>query len=109
MAETFKNAYLYITSSEQTIYTNSSGGASIVYTLRITNVDGSASDTITADIVDGTSGNARIAKDMVVPAGSTVELAGQSKLNLENGDIIKLTGGNASGDLEAFLSCVEIT
>ena len=46
---------------------------------------------------------------MVVPAGSTVELAGQSKLNLENGDIIKLTGGNASGDLEAFLSCVEIT
>ncbi len=109
MAETFKNAYLDITSSEQTIYTNSSGGASIVYTLRITNVDGSASDTITADIVDGTSGNARIAKDMVVPAGSTVELAGQSKLNLENGDIIKLTGGNASGDLEAFLSCVEIT
>ncbi len=109
MAETFKNAYLDITSSEQTIYTNSSGGASIVYTLRITNVDGSASDTITADIVDGTSGNARIALDMVVPAGSTVELAGQSKLNLENGDIIKLTGGNASGDLEAFLSCVEIT
>ncbi len=109
MAETFKNAYLDITSSEQTIYTNSSGGASIVYTLRITNVDGSTSDTITADIVDGTSGNARIAKDMVVPAGSTVELAGQSKLNLENGDIIKLTGGNASGDLEAFLSCVEIT
>ncbi len=109
MAETFKNAYLDVTSSEQTIYTNSSGGASIVYTLRITNVDGTNNDTITADIVDGTSGNARIAFQMTVPTGGSIELAGQSKLNLENGDIIKLTGGSASGDLEAFLSCVEIT
>lgn len=109
MAETFKNAYLDVTSSEQTIYTNNSGGASIVYTLRITNVDGSASDTITADVCDYTTGNSRIAFQMTVPAGSTIELAGQSKLNLENLDAIKLTGGNASGDLEAFLSCVEIT
>lgn len=109
MAEAFKNAYLDVTSSAQTIYTNSSGGASVVYTLRITNVDGSASDTIIADIVDGTSGNARIAYQMTVPAGSSIELAGQSKINLENGDKIDLTGSNASGDLEAFLSCVEIT
>ena len=109
MAETFKNAYLDVTSSAQTIYTNSSGGASVVYTLRVTNVDGSVSDTITADVIDGTSGNSRIAFNMIVPAGTTVELAGQSKINLENGDKIDLTGGAASGDLEAFLSCVEIT
>lgn len=109
MAETFKNAYLDVTNSAQTIYTNSSGGASVVYTLRVTNVDGSASDTITADVIDGSSGNSRIAFQMVVPAGSTIELAGQSKINLENGDKIDLTGGAASGDLEAFLSCVEIT
>ena len=109
MAEAYKNAYLDVTSSAQTIYTNSSGGASIVYTLRITNVDGSASDTITADVIDGTSGNSRIAYQMIIPAGTTVELAGQSKINLENGDKIDLTGGATSGDLEAFLSCVEIT
>jgi hypothetical protein len=109
MAEAYKNAYLDVTSSAQTIYTNSSGGASIVYSLRITNVDGSASDTITADVIDGTSGNSRIAYQMTVPAGTSVELAGQSKINLENGDKIDLTGGAASADLEAFLSCVEIT
>jgi len=109
LAETFKNAYLDVTSSAQTIYTNSSGGASVVYTLRVTNVDGSVSDTITADVIDGTSGNSRIAYNMIEPAGTTVELAGQSKINLENGDKIDLTGGAASGDLEAFLSCVEIT
>ena len=109
MAETFKNAYLDVTNSAQTVYTNSSGGASIVYTLRITNVDGSANDTITADVIDGTSGNSRIAYQMTVPVGGSIELAGQSKINLENGDKIDLTGGASSGDLEAFLSCVEIT
>jgi hypothetical protein len=109
MAEAFKNAYLDITNSAQTIYTNSSGGASIVYTLRITNIDGSSSDTITADVIDGSSGNSRIAFQMTVPVGGSIELAGNSKLNLENGDKIDLTGGASSGDLEAFLSCVEIT
>lgn len=109
MAEAFKNAYLNVTNSAQTIYTNSSGGASIVYTLRVTNVDGSTSDTITAEVVDGSSGDAKIAHNMTVPVGASIELAGDSKINLENGDMIKLTGGASSGDLEAFLSCVEIT
>lgn len=109
MAEAFKNAYLDITNSAQTIYTNGSGGASIVYTLRITNIDGTNNDTITADVIDGSSGNSRIAFQMTVPAGGSIELAGNSKINLENGDKIDLTGGASSGDLEAFLSTVEIT
>jgi hypothetical protein len=109
MAEAFKNAYLNVTDSEQTIYTNGSGGASIVYTLRITNVDGTNTDTITANVVDGSSGDAKIAHLMSVKPGASLELAGESKINLENGDMIKLTGGASSGDLEAFLSCVEIT
>jgi len=109
MANTFKNAYLDVTSSNTAIYTNSSGGTAIILTLRITNVDGAADDTITADVVDGTSGNARIAYTISVPADSTIELAGTSKLVLENGDSIELTGGAASGDLEAFASILEIT
>ena len=109
MAEAFKNAYLDVTSSAQTIYTNSSGGTAIVLTLRITNVDGSSSDTITADVIDGSSGNARIAFTMTVPADSSIELAGTSKIVLENGDKIDLTGGASSGDLEAFISYLEIT
>ena len=109
MANTFKNGYLDVTSSAQTIYTNSSGGTAIVLTLRITNVDGSNSDTITADVIDGSSGNARIAFTMTVPADSSIELAGTSKIVLENGDKIDLTGGASSGDLEAFISYLEIT
>ena len=109
MANTFKNGYLDVTNSAQTIYTNSSGGTAIVLTLRITNVDGSSPDTITADVIDGSSGNARIAFTMTVPADSSIELAGTSKIVLENGDKIDLTGGASSGDLEAFISYLEIT
>jgi len=109
MAEAFKNAYLDVTSSNQAIYTNSSGGEAIVISLRVTNVDGAADDTITADVVDGTTGNSRLAFEMTVPAGSSIELAGSSKIVLENGDSIELTGGAASGDLEGFASVLEIT
>ena len=69
MAETFKNAYQDITSSAATIYTCPSGTTAIVLTLRITNIDGTNDDTITADIIDsGGSANARIAYTITVPA-----------------------------------------
>ena len=109
MANTFKNAYLDITNSAQTVYTAPSGTTSIVLALRITNVDGVNNDTITADVIDASSGNSRIAFTISVPADSTLELAGQSKIVLEAGDKIDLTGGASSGDLEAFASILEIT
>lgn len=109
MAETFKNAYLDVTSSAQTVYTAPAATTSIILTLRITNVDGSADDTITADVIDGTSGNSRVANTMSVPADTSLELAGSSKIVLETGDKIDLTGGAASGDLEAFVSILELT
>ena len=95
MAETFKNAYLDVTSSAQTVYTAPASTTSIVISLRITNVDGTADDTITADVIDGTSGNSRIANTMSVPADTSLELAGTSKIVLETGDKIDLTGGAA--------------
>ena len=109
MAETFKNAYLDVTNAAQTVYTAPAATTSIVISLRITNVDGTADDTITADVIDGTSGNSRIANTMSVPADTSLELAGTSKIVLETGDKIDLTGGAASGDLEAFVSILEIT
>ena len=109
MAETFKNAYLDVTNAAQTVYTAPAATTSIVISLRITNVDGVADDTITADVIDGTSGNSRIANTMSVPADTSLELAGTSKIVLETGDKIDLTGGAASGDLEAFVSILEIT
>lgn len=108
MAETFKNAYQDVTSSNTAVYTNASGGTAIVISLRVTNINTSV-DTITADVVDGTSGNSRIAYSMTVPVGGSIELAGNSKVVLENGDSIELTGGQASGYLEAFASILEIT
>ena len=107
MPNTFKNAYLDITNSAQTIYT--APASTTVLTLRVTNVDGSANDTITADIIDASSGNSRIAYTISVPADSSLELAGDSKLVLEAGDKIDLTGGASSGDLEAFASVLEIS
>ena len=109
MAETFKNAYLDVTNAAQTVYTAPAATTSIVISLRVTNVDGTADDTITADVIDGTSGNSRIANTMSVPADTSLELAGTSKIVLETGDKIDLTGGAASGDLEAFASILEIT
>ena len=109
MAETFKNAYKDITNSAQTIYTCPGSTTAIVLTLRITNVDGTNDDTIIADVIDGSSGSAKLAHTMTVPADSSLELAGTSKIVLEAGDKIDLTGGAASGDLEAFASILEIT
>jgi hypothetical protein len=110
MAETFKNAYKDVTNSALTIYTCPAATTSIVLALRITNIDGTNADTITANVIDSDgSTDAKIASTLEVPADATVELAGTSKIVLEAGDKIDLTGGAASGDLEAFASILEIT
>ena len=109
MANTFKNGYDNLSNSARTIYTCPGSTTAIVLTLRVTNVDGSSNDTITANVVDASSGDAKIAHTMTVPADSSIELAGTSKIVLEAGDKIDLTGGAASGDLEAFVSVLEIS
>ena len=113
MAETFNNASIAVTNSEQTLYTapSSSGNVAIVLSLRITNIDGTNNDTITANVYqsDGSTKKASIAFTMSVPADTSVELAGASKIVLKQGEIIKVQGGASSGDLEAFLGALEIT
>jgi len=110
MANTFKNAYLDVTSSAQDLYTAPASTTSIVLTLRVTNVDGTASDDVTVEIVDSdTTTKAFIASTLAVPADSSVEIAGTSKIVLEAGDKIQVTGAAASGDLEVFASILEIT
>ena len=92
------------------MYTNSSGGTALILTLRITNVDGATDDTVTAQIYDNSASAAtKVASTITVPADSSIELAGTSKLVLENGDYLQIQGGNSSGDLEAFASVLEIT
>ena len=110
MANTFKNAYLDVTSSAQDLYTAPGSTTSIVLTLRVTNVDGTNSDDVTVEVIDSnTTTKAFIASTMAVPADSSLEIAGTSKIVLEAGDKIQVTGAAASGDLEVFASILEIT
>ena len=108
MANTFKNAYYDVTNSLAAAYTCPGSTTAIVLTLRITNVDGAADATIDATVTDASSGESYIAYTLTVPADSSIELAGTSKLVLEAGDIVKLKA-NANSDLEAFISVLQIT
>ena len=109
MANTFKNGYVDLTTSNADIVPAvASSTTTIVLTLRCTNVDGSNDATVDVEIVDRSSGAAYIAKTLSVPADTTVELAGTSKLVLETGD--KIQGlASAASDVEVFVSYLEIT
>ena len=89
--------------------TVASGCETIVLTLRATNVDGANDATIDVQVVDDSgSPSAYIAKSMTVPADSSIELAGTSKLVLLSGDKIQALASAAS-DIEIFVSWLEIT
>ena len=93
MAEDYKNAYLNITNSAQDFYTCPASTTAIVFSIRITNVDGANSDSISADVVDSDgSTNSRLASTILVPADSSLELCGQTKVVLKAGDKIQLQG-----------------
>jgi hypothetical protein len=109
MAETFKSRNLdaALTMSDL-IPTVAAGSQVIVISCRATNVDGAADATVDVEITDGASKNAYVAYTMTVPADSSLELAGTSKLVLQEGD--KLQGlASATGDIEFFVSYLEIT
>lgn len=109
MANTFINAYADVTTTDTAVYTNNSGGKAIVLTCRVTNIDGINDATVNARILDSDNvTDAKIAYLMDVPKATSIELAGVSKLVLENGDDLWLQA-SADGDLEAFLSILEIT
>ena len=111
MAETFKNNDgLAITNSAQDLYTCPSGKTAIVLSIRITNIDGTNDDTINFKVTDNSNTNmSHLAKSMTIPAGTSLELAGTSKIVLEATEKLRIQGAAASGDLEAFVSVLEIT
>ncbi len=109
MANVFTNHGLAVTNTETDIYQCPANKTAVVITLRITNIDGTNQDQITAKVTNSSNTNiAHIASTVQVPADSSVELAGTSKIVLEAQDKIRLTGVAASSDLEGFLSVLEI-
>ena len=110
MAETFKSNHVALTTSNQDIVAAiAASTTAIVLSIRATNVDGTNDATVDVQVVDtGGSPTAYIAKTMSVPADTSLELAGQSKLVLETGD--KIQGlASAASDVEIFVSYLEIT
>ena len=108
MANIFKNQYTDLGTSNSDVVDAIASGTGIVLTLRCTNVDGTNDATVTVEVVDGSSGDAKIASTMTVPADSSLELAGTSKIVLETGDKIQALA-SASGDIEVFASYLNIT
>ena len=110
MAEVFKNNNgVAVTSSEADLYSCPSGKTAIVLSCRVTNIDGSAADKVTVKVTQSDNTNmAQIASTISVPAESTLELAGTSKLVLETTEKLRIQGVAGSGDLIAFVSVLEI-
>jgi len=109
MAEAYKNGYQDVGTSYTSIYTTPASTEGIVKTIRVTNVDGTNSANIFAQILDSDlSTAAEIANAIQVPAGSSIELCGDSLMFLETGDAVQLKASAAS-DLEAFISILEIS
>ena len=111
MAETFKSNHVALTTSNQDIVAAiAASTTAIVLSIRATNVDGTNDATVDVQVVDtGGSPTAYIAKEMSVPADTSLELAGTSKIVLEATEKLRIQGAAASGDLEAFVSVLEIS
>ena len=110
MANVFKNAYHDGTTSlADLIPALDANHEAIVLMLRATNVDGTNDATVDVRVVDSDGSNdAYIAYTMTVPADTSLDVLGTSKLVLDAGDKIQVKASVAS-DIEFFASYLEIT
>jgi hypothetical protein len=109
MANVFKNAYHDGTTSlADLIPALDANHTAIVLMLRATNVDGTNDATVDVRVVDGSSGDSYLAKTMSVPADTSLDVLGTSKLVLEATDKIQVLA-SATSDIEFFASYLEIT
>ena len=106
MANTFKNAAVAIGTSATTLYTAPAGTTGIIHAIYISNVDGVNDATVDITVTDTSVGQTfHIMKTVEVPSDSTLVI--EKPINLEAGDILKVTASAAS-DLEAFASVLEM-
>lgn len=110
MAEEYKNAYQDAgTSLADLVPAIASSTSAIVYSIRATNIDASNDATVDVRVVDGGGSlDAYLAKGVNIPSGSSVELLGETKVNLETTDKIQSLA-SATNDIEFFASYVLIT
>ena len=108
MANVFKNAVLDGPGTlTDLIGALDANHEAIVLMLRATNVDGTNDATVDVRVVKSSS-DSYIAKTMTVPADTSLDVLGTSKLVLEATDKIQVKASAAS-DIEFFASYLEIT
>ena len=107
MANVFKNNVVAATTSlVDLIGAVASNHEVIVLMLRATNIDGTNDATVDVKVTKS-GGSAMIAKTMSVPADTSLDVLGTSKLVLMATD--KLEGlASATSDIEFFVSYLEI-
>jgi hypothetical protein len=105
---TGKTAVQAVGTSATAIVTNSADSNKVfkINALYVSNVDGSASADITADVFRSSTAY-RLAFTITVPADATLDILSKP-IYLEEGDTLRLTA-SASGDLEAVCSYEEIS
>ena len=107
MANTFKNAGVAIGTSDTTIYTAPAATTGIIHAIYISNVDGTNDASVDITVTDTSAGNTfHIMKTVLVPADSTLVI--EKPINLEPTDVLKAKA-TVAGDLEAFVSVLEMT
>ena len=116
MPNAFTNAGVAIGNSATTIYQVPIGtDSSVVHSIYIANVDGVNAATVNIEVsTDGAGSGSffHVAKTVQVPADSSLIL--DKPINLRNannasaGDMIRATA-SAAGDLQAFVSVLQIT
>ena len=116
MANAFKNAGVAVGATATTIYQVPIGvNSSVVHSIYIANIDGVNAATVNIEVSTDGAGSANffhVAKTVQVPADSTLIL--DKPVNLFNtnnasvGDLMRATA-SAAGDLECFISILEIS
>ena len=107
MANTFKNAGVAVGTSATTLYTAPAATTGIIHAIYISNVDGTNDASVDITVTDTSAGNTfHIMKTVLVPADSTLVI--EKPINLEPTDVLKAKA-TVAGDLEAFVSVLEMT
>jgi hypothetical protein len=98
-----------IPTSASGIVTCSSNQVLKINSLYVSNIDGTNSATITADIHNGSSVLSHLVKGTSVGAGGTINIVtGETPIYVTEGQSVRLTA-SASGDLSGFVSYERIS
>jgi len=103
-----------LTNSSQDVLVNvaSSNKVLKINSIIVANVDGTNADDVTVGFYDHDNGTTTfsLAKDVIVPAKSTLIVVGKdAPIYLEESDKITALGAAASGDLEIIVSYEELS